>query len=119
MVVAIINVVYCREAGRAYWLGFSLCGGIYLTVCSVPTLRDSVCTRLVTETILDFLYPLLSPTSTPPPTFTPGWTSNNDISSPPYNAGSTPGTLPLVPTVAVTQPLPPPSRGPTGLSLTA
>jgi hypothetical protein len=67
LVVAIINVVYGREAGRAYWLGFSLCGGIYLAICSMPGLRDSVCPRLVTEVVFDFLYPHLSPTVTPTP----------------------------------------------------
>jgi hypothetical protein len=67
LVVAIVNAVYGREAGRAYWLGFSLCGGIYLAVCSMPGLRDSVCPRLATEAILDFLYPHLSPAATTPP----------------------------------------------------
>jgi hypothetical protein len=67
LVLAIINVVYGREAGRAYWLGFSLCGGIYFAVCSIPGLRDSVCPRLVTEVVFDFLYPQLSPATTPAP----------------------------------------------------
>ncbi len=75
VVVAFVNAVYSREAGRAYWLGFSLCGGIYLTVCSVPVLRDSVCSRLLTETILDFLYPHLSPASSTPSSSTVASTS--------------------------------------------
>jgi hypothetical protein len=62
--VAIVNIVYGRGAGRAYWFGFLLSGGIYFAVCSMPGLRDSVCSRLVTEVILDFLYPYLSPDST-------------------------------------------------------
>jgi hypothetical protein len=64
LVVAIINVIYGRGAGRAYWLGFTLCGGIYLAICSFPGLHDSVCPRLVTEVVLDFLYPHLSPAET-------------------------------------------------------
>src|SRR5271165_4104232 len=61
VVAAVLSAVYSRQAARAYWLGFSLCGGIYLSVCSMPGLRESVCPRLVTEVILDFLYPQLSP----------------------------------------------------------
>ena len=64
LVVAIVNVVYGRGAGRAYWFGFLLCGGIYFAVCSMAGLRDSVCPRLVTEAVLDFVYPHLSPDST-------------------------------------------------------
>jgi hypothetical protein len=64
LVVAVVNVVYGRNAGRAYWLGFSLCGGVYIAVCTVPGLRDSVCPRLVTEVVLDFLYPVLAPEPT-------------------------------------------------------
>ena len=52
LVVAIVNVSYGREVGRAYWLGFSLCGGIYFAICSMPGLRDSVCPRLATEVFL-------------------------------------------------------------------
>lgn len=64
LVVALVNVVYGRGAGRAYWVGFSLSGWIYLAICSVPGLREAVCPRLATEVILDFLYPQLSPPST-------------------------------------------------------
>jgi hypothetical protein len=63
VVVAAINVVYGRGASRAYWLGFVLCGGVYLAVCSLPGLRESVCTRLATEPVFDLLYPHLSPSS--------------------------------------------------------
>ena len=74
LVVAIVNLVYGREARRAYWLGFSLCGGIYLTVYSVPMLRDSVGSRLVTETILDFIYPHLAPATSQGSNVTVVWT---------------------------------------------
>jgi hypothetical protein len=94
VVVAIVNFVYGREASRAYWLGFSLCGGIYLTVWSVPMLRDSVGSRLVTETILDFIYPHLSPATSPGTNVTVGGTINAGtlgpgiaITSSPYNGG--------------------------------
>ncbi len=67
VVVAAINVVYGHGASRAYWVGFVLCGGVYLAVCSLPVIRESVCTRLATEAVLDFLYPHLAPASTAPP----------------------------------------------------
>ena len=60
LVVAIVNIIYGQEAGRAYWLGFSLCGGIYLALCSMPGLRDSVCPRLVTEVFLTSSIPLVA-----------------------------------------------------------
>ena len=116
VVVAIINFAYSREAGRAYWLGFSLCGGIYLTVCSVPMLRDSVGSRLVTETILDFIYPHLSPATSPGPSATVAWTINAGFQwppnayGPPYNGGSTVVTLPPPSVWAVPPPPPPLSR---------
>ena len=65
LVVGIINLIYGRNAGRAYWVGFSLCGGIYLAICSLPGLRDSVCPRLATEVVFDLLYPYLSPAANP------------------------------------------------------
>ena len=61
IVVGVVNVIYGRDAARAYWVGFSLCGGIYLAICSLPDLRDSVCPRLVTEVLLDVVYPHMSP----------------------------------------------------------
>jgi hypothetical protein len=64
LVVAIINVVYGHGAGRAYWLGFSICGGIYLAICSFPGLHDSVCPRLLTEVAMDLFYPQVSPEAT-------------------------------------------------------
>jgi hypothetical protein len=121
VVVAIVNFVYGREARRAYWLGFSLCGGIYLTVCSVPVLRDSVGTRLVTEAILDFIYPHLSPASATSPStvplvvaastaslsFTVSGTTINGPQGPIIS--SSPGSYGISTFVAQPQP-PPPSR---------
>jgi hypothetical protein len=66
LVVAVVNVIYSREGGRAYWVGFSLCGGIYFSVCTIPVLHDSVCPRLMTEAALDLLYPQVSPASAVP-----------------------------------------------------
>jgi hypothetical protein len=66
LVVAVINVIYSREGVRAYWVGFSLCGGIYFAVCTLPGLHDSVCPRLATEVALDLLYPHVSPASAAP-----------------------------------------------------
>ncbi len=83
-VVGLVNVIYGRNAGRAYWVGFSLCGGVYLAISSVPGLRDSVCPRLATEVVLDFLYPHLSPPTTP----APGWTTVSPYLSPPVTPAS-------------------------------
>ena len=49
-------------------VGFTLCGGTYFAVCWMPGLHESVCPRLATEVIFDFLYPHIAPPSpTPPP----------------------------------------------------
>ena len=61
MVVGIVNVIYGREAVRAYWLGFLLCGGIYFSLWSIPGVSDTFCPRLVTEVVLELLYPHLVP----------------------------------------------------------
>ena len=73
LVLAIINAVYGRGARRAYWVGFTLCGGTYFAVCWMPGLHESVCPRLATEVIFDFLYPHIAPPSpTPPPSMRMG-----------------------------------------------
>jgi hypothetical protein len=61
LAVAIINAVYGQGARRAYWFGFSVCGGAYFAVCSMPGLRESVCPRLATEVVFDHLYPIVAP----------------------------------------------------------
>jgi hypothetical protein len=70
IVLAIINTIYGRGACRAYWLGFALCGGTYFATCTVPGIRDSVCPRLTTEMVFDFIYPHVSPPPPPPPSAT-------------------------------------------------
>jgi hypothetical protein len=85
LVVAMINVIYAREAVRAYWLGFSLCGGLYFAACSIPGLRDSLCPRLVTEAALDLLYPHISPPSAP----SSGWTVTYTTTVPLTGSGPT------------------------------
>jgi hypothetical protein len=67
LIVAIINAIYGSGARRAYWLGFTICGGAYFAVCSMPGLRDSVCLRLASEVVFDLLYPNFSPPVPPPP----------------------------------------------------
>ncbi len=110
LVVGIVNVIYGRDVGRAYWVGFSLCGGIYLAICTLPGLRDSGCPRLATEVVFDFLYPHLSPAATTP---TSGWTtiltsvaSTGSGAVPPMISGTSTVTLPGLTYV---QPPPPPS----------
>jgi hypothetical protein len=61
VMAAVVNTVFGRGSRRAYWIGFALFGGIYLSICSMPALRDSVCPRLVTEAILDVVYALMAP----------------------------------------------------------
>ena len=120
LVVGLVNVIYGRNAGRAYWVGFSLCGGVYLAISSVPGPRDVVCPRLATEVILDFLYPHLSPSVTPAPGWTtaspylspsvtpaPGWTTVSPYTSwtsPSMISGSTTVTLPGLTFVQQLQP---------------
>jgi hypothetical protein len=65
IVIAVLNAIIGRGARRAYWFGFALCGAAYFLVSTVPGLRDSVCPRLVTEPIFDFVYPLVFPTPAP------------------------------------------------------
>jgi hypothetical protein len=67
VVAAVVNTVFGRGARRAYWFGFAIFGGTYLAICSTPGLRESVCPRLVTEALLDVLYPFMAPDVPQPP----------------------------------------------------
>jgi hypothetical protein len=111
--VAVINVVYVRGVGRAYWLGFLLCGGVYLAICSVPPLHDSVCPRLATEVVLDLLYPYLSPAAPTSPagatTFTASFTTTSSGVGPPVSSGASTTTVPVF---TFAQQPPPPSIRP-------
>ena len=71
LVLATVNAIYGRDARRAYWLGFTVSGGAYFAVCSLPGLRDSVCPRLATEVIFDLLYPNMAPPIPPAPSQPP------------------------------------------------
>jgi hypothetical protein len=74
LVLAIINVLYGRGAGRACWAGFALCGWAYFSIFPIPGLRESLCLRLVPEVVLDLIYPHLTP---PPPAPAPGISVNS------------------------------------------
>jgi hypothetical protein len=100
LVVAIVNVSYGRAHSRAYWLGFSLFGGIYFAICSLPGLHDSVCPRLATEVVLDLLYPYVSPAA---PTSTSGVTTVTTTFAT-TNSGAAPPT-PISSTAAWTFPV--------------
>ena len=97
VVLAVINVVFSHGAGRAYWLGFALCGGVYLAICSLPVVREAVCTRLATEAVLDFIYPHLAPASTAPPTV-----AANTVWTAPGQARSKYMVAPITPTMTYT-----------------
>jgi hypothetical protein len=66
VVVASIQTAFARGGRRAFWAGFLMAAGPYLVTYSVPSLRESVCPKLLTEPLLDMLYPLVAPTATPP-----------------------------------------------------
>jgi hypothetical protein len=61
LVLAAINVAFSRGRPRAFWAGFLIAGGPYFTAYSVPSLRESVCPRLLIEPLLDLLYAQLGP----------------------------------------------------------
>jgi hypothetical protein len=66
LVAAVLSAIYGQGARRAYWLGFSVCGGAYFAVCWMPGLHESVCPRLASELVFDLLYPLVVPPEPPP-----------------------------------------------------
>lgn len=74
IVLAAIQVVYCRGPARAFWTGFLIAGGSYFVVYSVPFLRESMCPRLVSEPLVDLLYDRVAraPSSPVPVTPAPG-----------------------------------------------
>jgi hypothetical protein len=105
IVAGVSNAILGRGARRAYWIGFALFGGAYF----YPTLFYS--NHLLTETILDLIYPhvsLRSPQLVALPPATSGPTSNSPLTfyspsspaasawdhwtKPDYNAG---GALPI------------------------
>jgi hypothetical protein len=51
LLLASLLAVHRRESERAYWLGFALCGWIYLGLTLVPSLE----TRLITNKALTYL----------------------------------------------------------------
>ncbi len=67
VIAAVASAIVARGARRAYWLGFSLFGGTYLAICTMPGLHDEVCPRLATEALFDFIYPLMAPADAAPP----------------------------------------------------
>jgi hypothetical protein len=65
VVVASIQAAFGRGGRRAFWAGFLMAAGSYLVTYSVPNLRESVCPKLLTEPLLDMVYPLIAPPATP------------------------------------------------------
>lgn len=66
LLVGLIRFALTRGRVRAFWAGFLIVGWAYFAVYAVPMLRDSVGPRLLTEPLMDLIYPLISPKSTPP-----------------------------------------------------
>jgi hypothetical protein len=66
LVLAAINVLFSRGRSRAFWAGFLIAGGTYFVTYAVPTLRESICPRLLTEPLLDMLYANVAPPLTVP-----------------------------------------------------
>src|SRR5260370_36124608 len=61
LVIAAINVLYSQGRVRAFWARLLIAGGTYFAVCSLPGLRETVCPRLFTEPVFDFMYALVAP----------------------------------------------------------
>jgi hypothetical protein len=72
VVFAVIAAIELRGPARAFWRAFAICGGCYLLLSAG---MGHVGVKLVTTTLLDVVYPQLSP---PPATPTgPSWGAGN------------------------------------------
>jgi hypothetical protein len=109
ILTAVASAIVARGAHRAYWLGFSLFGGTYLAICAGPGLNEAVCPRLATETLLDFVYPLIAPKEPAPSTPVAVTLATLPVLPAPVTAppppAPAPGALPQLSTV----PIPPPA----------
>ena len=65
LVIAGINLAVLRGRPRAFWGGFLIAGAAYLVPYCIPPLRESVSTRLLTEPVLDLIYPIMAPPELP------------------------------------------------------
>jgi hypothetical protein len=61
LTVALIGVIYRMGARRAFWVGFSICGWVYLVLSHGPWFKDVIGPRLATSQMLDWAYPWLIP----------------------------------------------------------
>jgi len=59
--VAVLGVIYRREATRAWWLGFALFGGGYLVLTLGPWFSTEVQPKLPTTHVLTYVYAKLKP----------------------------------------------------------
>jgi hypothetical protein len=66
LTLALLGVGYRRGERRAFWVGFALCGWAYMALSSGPWFTDYIRPRLVTTSLLDWLYPLLIPSARQP-----------------------------------------------------
>jgi hypothetical protein len=61
LTLAILGAILRRGERRASWIGFALCGWVYLTLSFGPWFADSIRPSLVTTDLLGWAYPLMVP----------------------------------------------------------
>ena len=63
LTIGILGAIYSRGRRRAFWVGFSTCGWAYFLAVFGPEPISHVGPNLVTESILDIIYPHTIPRS--------------------------------------------------------
>jgi hypothetical protein len=66
---ALLGVIYQQGKDRAWWLGFALFGGGYLTLAFAPWFSEEVGLKLATTQLLGYLHSQVTQSPTPQPTF--------------------------------------------------
>jgi hypothetical protein len=61
LTVALVGVACRTGERRAFWVGFAICGWIYMMLATGPWIRNLVGDRLATTRLLDWAYPRLIP----------------------------------------------------------
>jgi hypothetical protein len=71
LVVALIGIVYRTGERRSFWVGFAICGWLYMVLTTGPWFVDRIGPRLVTTNLLDWAYPWLIPEKRRPSAMSP------------------------------------------------